>query len=44
MSEIDEVRYERVGAAGLLTIDRQSRRNAGDGPTADRLLEAYRAR
>ena len=43
MSEIDEVRYERVGAAGLLTIDRQARRNAVDGPTAERLLEAYRA-
>ncbi|HMS62717.1 MAG TPA: crotonase/enoyl-CoA hydratase family protein [Solirubrobacteraceae bacterium] len=43
MSEIDEVRYERVGAAGLLTIDRQARRNAVDGPTAERLLEAHRA-
>lgn len=43
MSEIDEVRYERVGSAALLTIDRQARRNAVDGPTAERLLEAYRA-
>jgi enoyl-CoA hydratase len=40
---VDEVRYERVGAAALLTIDRQARRNAVDGPTAERLLEAYRA-
>ena len=38
----DEVRYERSGAAALLTIDRQHRRNAVDGPTAQRLLEAYR--
>lgn len=42
MSEVDEVRYERIGAAGLLTIDRQARRNAVDGPTAARLLECYR--
>ena len=39
----DEVRYERVGAAAVLTIDRQARRNAVDGPTAERLLEAFRA-
>ncbi len=43
MTEIDEVRYERVGAAAVLTIDRPARRNAVDGPTAERLLEAYRA-
>jgi enoyl-CoA hydratase len=35
------VRYERVGAAALLTIDRQERRNAVDGPTAVALHEAY---
>jgi enoyl-CoA hydratase len=35
----DEVRYERVGAAAVLTIDRPHRRNAVDGPTAERLLE-----
>jgi enoyl-CoA hydratase len=40
---VDEVRYEREGAAGVLTIDRQHRRNAVDGPTAERLLEGYRA-
>jgi len=39
----DEVRYERVGAASVLTIDRQDRRNAVDGPTAERLLEGFRA-
>jgi enoyl-CoA hydratase len=37
---IDEVRYERVGAASLVTIDRQHRRNAIDGPTADALVAA----
>jgi enoyl-CoA hydratase len=35
----EPVRYERQGAAAVLTIDRQERRNAVDGPTAD-LLEA----
>jgi enoyl-CoA hydratase len=35
----DEVRYERVGAAAVLTIDRDHRRNAVDGPTAERLRE-----
>ncbi len=37
------MRLERVGAAAVLTIDRQDRRNAVDGPTADALGEAYRA-
>ncbi|MCW2991362.1 MAG: crotonase/enoyl-CoA hydratase family protein [Solirubrobacterales bacterium] len=37
----DEVRYERVGAAAVLTIDRQARRNAVDGPTADALEAAF---
>src|SRR5437764_187638 len=35
------VRYERVGSAALITIDRQHRRNAVDGPTAQALHEAY---
>jgi enoyl-CoA hydratase/carnithine racemase len=39
----DEVRYERVGAAAVLTIDRPHRRNAVDGPTAARLLEGVEA-
>ena len=39
----DEVRYERRGAAAVLTIDRPERRNAVDGPTAERLAEGYRA-
>jgi enoyl-CoA hydratase len=38
-----EVRYERVGAAAVLTIDRPERRNAVNGPTAELLLEGYRA-
>ena len=42
MSEdVDEVRYERVGSAAVITIDRQRRRNAIDGPTADELKRAY---
>ena len=39
----DEVRYERVGAAAVLTIDRPHRRNAVDGPTAERLLAGVTA-
>jgi enoyl-CoA hydratase len=35
------VRYERHGAAALLSIDRQERRNAVDGPTAVALGEAF---
>src|SRR5919197_6051519 len=35
------VDYERRGAAALITIDRQERRNAVDGPTAELLAEAY---
>lgn len=34
--------YERAGAAAVLTIDRQERRNAVDGPTAQELLERFR--
>jgi enoyl-CoA hydratase len=37
----DAVTYERRGAAAVVTIDRQDRRNAVDGPTADLLAEAY---
>ena len=35
------VRYERRGAAAVVTIDRQERRNAVDGPTAAALHDAY---
>jgi enoyl-CoA hydratase len=35
------VGYERRGAAAVVTIDRQERRNAVDGPTAAALHEAY---
>lgn len=41
--DIDEVRYERIGAAAVLTIDRPARRNAVDGPTANRLSAGYEA-
>ena len=41
MADTDEVRYERRGAAALITIDRQHRRNAVDGPTAEALHAAY---
>ena len=43
MRTVDAVRYERVGAAAVLTIDRQERRNAVDGPTAELLLDGFRA-
>jgi enoyl-CoA hydratase len=35
------IRYEREGAAAVVTIDRPERRNAVDGPTAAALLGAY---
>ena len=35
------VRYERRGAAAVLTIDRPERRNAVDGPTAEELGAGY---
>jgi enoyl-CoA hydratase len=35
------IRYERRGAAAVLTIDRPERRNAIDGPTAEALKAAY---
>jgi enoyl-CoA hydratase len=41
MSEPDAVQYERRGSAALITIDRQHRRNAVDGPTAAALHDAY---
>jgi enoyl-CoA hydratase len=37
-----ELRYERVGAAALLTIDRPDRRNAVDAVTADLFRQALR--
>jgi len=39
--DADQVRYEREGAAALVTIDRQERRNAVDGATAIALHAAY---
>jgi enoyl-CoA hydratase len=39
--EAQAVGYERRGAAALITIDRQQRRNAVDGPTAAALHDAY---
>jgi enoyl-CoA hydratase len=39
----DEVRYERIGAAAVLTIDRPDRRNAVDGPTAEALKAGYQS-
>ncbi len=41
MSQPDAVRYKRRGSAALITIDRQHRRNAVDGPTAAALHDAY---
>ncbi|HST55018.1 MAG TPA: crotonase/enoyl-CoA hydratase family protein [Solirubrobacteraceae bacterium] len=38
---VDEVRYERHGAAAVITIDRPARRNAVDGPTAVALHDAF---
>ena len=38
---MEPVTYERRGAAAVVTIDRQERRNAIDGPTAQLLGEAY---
>ncbi len=37
----EAVHYERIGAAAVITIDRQHRRNAVDGPAAAALHEAY---
>ncbi|HEY7830880.1 MAG TPA: crotonase/enoyl-CoA hydratase family protein [Solirubrobacteraceae bacterium] len=41
MSTPEAVRYERKGAAAVLSIDRQARRNAVDGPTAAALQEGF---
>jgi enoyl-CoA hydratase len=41
VSREDPVRYERRGPAALVTIDREHRRNAVDGPTAAALHDAY---
>ena len=38
---MEPVTYERRGAAAVMTIDRQERRNAIDGPTATLLAESY---
>src|SRR3954462_14174200 len=38
---MSDVEYERIGAAAVVTIDRQERRHAVDGPTAELLQEAY---
>jgi len=38
----EPVRYERIGAAAVMTIARPERRNAVDGPTAVELGRAYR--
>jgi enoyl-CoA hydratase len=40
--DAEAVHYERRGAAAIVTIDRQHRRNAVDGPTAVALHDAYR--
>jgi enoyl-CoA hydratase len=37
----DDVIYERRGAAAVVTINREERRNAIDGPTAGELREAF---
>ena len=38
---VSPVTYERIGSAAVLTIDRQERRNAVDGATAEALGEGY---
>jgi enoyl-CoA hydratase len=37
----EQVSYERVGAAAVLTLNRPERRNAVDGPTAELLTEGF---
>lgn len=37
----EQVSYERRGSAVIVTIDREERRNAVDGPTADLLADAF---
>ena len=41
--DTEQVLYERRGAAAIVTIDRQERRNAVDGETARALLDAFTA-
>jgi enoyl-CoA hydratase len=41
MARMGEVRYERIGAAAVLTIDRPERRNAVDGATARELRQGF---
>jgi enoyl-CoA hydratase len=43
MTGNEPVRYERVGAAAVLTIDRPERRNAINGPTAELLAAGLAA-
>ena len=43
MTDGPPVRYERVGAAAVLTIDRPERRNAINGPTAELLAAGLAA-
>jgi enoyl-CoA hydratase len=38
----EQLRYERIGAAAVLTIDRPERRNAVDGATAELLRQGLR--
>ena len=38
----DELRYERIGAAAVITIDRPERRNAVDGATAELFRQGLR--
>jgi enoyl-CoA hydratase len=38
---MEALTYERRGIAAIVTIDRQDRRNAIDGPTAELLADAY---
>jgi enoyl-CoA hydratase len=40
MAEVDEVRYDDQGPIAVVTIDRQHRRNAIDGRTAESLVAA----
>src|SRR5919197_14090 len=42
MNAADPVRYERIGSASVLTIDRPERRNAVDGETAEQLRQGFR--
>jgi enoyl-CoA hydratase len=43
MSAPTPVRYERIGSAAVLTIDRPERRNAVDGETAELLRQGFRS-